>query len=96
MKAYKFLTKTTDFARTGIIGMNPLINHVDEGIYADLADFIFECYIRFTGIKENYPEAIFSNLGTSAQVSVGGAVVYVAQILAIDPEPIEVDDEGDE
>jgi hypothetical protein len=93
MKAYKFWTKTTDFAR---IGMKPLINHVDDGIYADLADFIFECYIRFTGIKENYPEAIFSNLGTSAQVSVGGAVVYVAQVLAIDPEPIEVDDDEED
>lgn len=92
MKAYKFLTKTTDFAR---IGLKPLINHVDEGIYADLTDFIMECYLRFTGIKEKYPEAIFSNLGTSAQVSIGGAVVYVAQVLAIDPEPIEVEDEDD-
>lgn len=92
MKAYKYLTKTTDFAR---IGLKPLINHVDEGIYADLTDFIYECYLRFTGIKEKYPEAIFSNLGTSAQVSIGGAVVYVAQVLAIDPEPIEVEDEDD-
>ena len=90
MKAYKFLTKTTDFAR---IGLKPLINHVDEGIYADLTDFIYECYLRFTGIKEKYPEAIFSNLGTSAQVSIGGAVVYVAQVLAIDPEPVEVEDD---
>lgn len=93
MKAYKYLIKTTDFAR---IGLPPVINCVDEGLYADLNDFIFECFIRFTGIKESYPEAIFSNLGTSAQVSVGGAVVYVAQVLAIDPEPIEIDDEEDE
>ena len=93
MKAYKFLTKTTDFAR---IGRKPLINHVDEGIYTDLADFILECYLRFTGIKEKYPEAIFSNLGTSAQVSVGGATVYVAQVLAIDPEPVEVEDDDED
>ena len=93
MKAYKFLTKTTDFAR---IGLKPLINHVDEGIYADLTDFIYECYLRFTGIKEHYPEAIFSNLGTSAQVSIGGAVVYVAQVLAIDPEPVEVEDDDED
>jgi hypothetical protein len=93
MKAYKFLTKTTDFARVGLL---PVINCIDEGIYADLDDFIFECFIRFTGIKERYPEAIFSNLGTSAQVSVGGAVVYVAQVLAIDPEPIEVEDDDED
>ena len=93
MKAYKFLTKTTDFAR---IGLPPVINCVNEDIYADLYDFICECFIRFTGIKESYPEAIFTNLGTSVQVSVGGAVVYVAQVLAIDPEPIEVDDEEED
>lgn len=93
MKAYKFLTKTTDFARKG---MAPLINDVEEGFYTDLADFIFQCYIRFVGIKEKYPEAIFSNLGTSAQVSVGGAVVYVAQVLAIDPDPVEIEDEDDD
>ena len=52
MKAYKFLTKTTDFAR---IGLKPLINHVDEGIYTNLTDFIYECYLRFTGIKELQP-----------------------------------------
>ena len=93
MTAYYYATSTTDLVRPN---NTPLINYCDKGLYTDLEDFVMEAFLRFTGIKEKCPTAVFSNLGFSVSVYVDGFEVYRKTILGIDPTPVEIpdDDEG--
>ena len=65
MKAFYYATVTTDLVRPN---NTPLVNHFDKGLYTDLEDFAFDAYIRYLGIKEQFPNAVFTPLGFSVSV----------------------------
>ena len=90
MKANYYTTMTTDLVRTIA---NPLISDIDCGIYADLDDFVFDCYIRFIGIKSAYPTAKFivGDNKDRVMVFVDNVMVYCRIVLEIGEE-VEVED----
>lgn len=89
MKAYYFISFVTDLVRT----TEPLIKDVCKDLCSDFEDFIFNAYLRFMGIKLNYPTAIFKHTKRGAKVFVDGVMVYELELLHIDPEPVEIEDE---
>ena len=90
MKANYYTTMTTDLVRTIA---NPLVNEIDCGIFTDLDDFVFDCFIRFIGIKANYPTAKFivSDNKDKVMIFVDNAMVYCRVILEIGEE-VEVEE----
>lgn len=93
MTAFYYTTSTTDLVRTNNA---PIINYCDKGLYSDLEDFAMDAFLRYVGIKEVYPQAVFSNLGFSASVYVDGFEVYRKTIIAIDATPVEIPDEDED
>ena len=93
MKAYYYETETTDLVRPD---NTPLINYCDKGLYSDLEDFAMDAFIRYMGIKEVYPQAVFNNLGFSASVYVDGFEVFRKTIIGIDTTPVEIPDEDED
>ena len=89
MKAYYFISFVTDLVRT----TEPLIKDVCKDLCSDFEDFVFTAYIRFMGIKRNYPTAVFERTERGAKVFVDGVMVYESELLHIDPEPVEIEDE---
>lgn len=89
MKAYYFISFVTDLVRT----TEPLIKDVCKDLCSDFEDFVFTAYLRFMGIKRNYPTAIFERTERGAKVFVDGVMVYELELLHIDPEPVEISDE---
>ena len=88
MKAFYYLTSVTDLVRNN---NTPRINDIEKGLYTDLEDWRFDAYIRFIGIHSKYPTAKFRTDGNCAYVFVDGVLVYKSEIIAINPEPVEVD-----
>ena len=93
MTAFYYATSTTDLVRPN---NTPLINYCDKGLYSDLEDFAMDAFIRYMGIKEVYPQAVFNNLGFSASVYVDGFEVYRKTIIGIDTTPVEIPDEDED
>lgn len=89
MKAHFYLTAITDLVRTN---NTPRINDIEKGLYTDLEDWQFNAYLRFLGIKSKYPLAEFRTDLGNAYVYIEGVLVYRAELLAINPEPVEVED----
>jgi hypothetical protein len=90
MKAFYYITSTTDLVRTN---NTPLIKYVDKELCTDLKDFQFSAFLRFTGIKRDYPTAEFHTTERGAYVLVDGVRVYETEVIAIDPCPVEVEDD---
>ena len=88
MKAFYYTTCTTDLVRKND---TPLINSIDKEICTDFKDFQFCAFLRFTGIKRDYPTAKFHTTEKGACVLVDGILVYKTEVIAIEPCPIEVD-----
>lgn len=89
MKAYYFISFVTDLVRTD----EPLIKDVCKNLCSDFEDFVFTAYLRFMGIKRNYPTAVFERTAKGAKVFVDGVMVYELELLHIDPVPVEIPDE---
>lgn len=89
MKAFYYITSTTDLVRTN---NTPLIKYVDKELCTDLDDFRFSAFLRFTGIKREYPTAEFHTTKKGAYVLVDGVRVYETEVIAIDPYAVEVED----
>lgn len=88
MKAFYYITSTTDLVRTN---NTPLIKYVDKELCTDLDDFRFSAFLRFLGIKQEYPTAEFHSTEKGAYVLVDGVRVYETEVIAIDETPVEVD-----
>lgn len=89
MKAFYYLSSITDLVRTD---NTPRINDIEKGLFTDLKDWQFDAYIRFIGIKGNYPNAEFHVKSGLVYVLVDDVLVYKAELLAINPEPVEIED----
>lgn len=87
MKAYYYIIDTTDLVRES----SPRIRDVSKELYSDWDDFLFAQYLRFIGIKKNYPTAELSVTGTGVCVRVEGVLVYECDIIAVCDDPVEVD-----
>lgn len=90
MKAFYCLTSTTDLVRTIA---NPIINEIDRELFTDYADFVFDCSIRFMGIKKLYPNAEFVKASDGVKILVNGVIVYWKRILQVEPTPVEIDED---
>jgi hypothetical protein len=89
MKANYYISFVTDLVRT----TEPLIKDVCKDLCSDFEDFVFTAYLRFMGIKRNYPTANFERTEKGAKVFVDGVMVYELELLHIDPEPVDISDE---
>ena len=89
MKAYHFISFVTDLLRVN----DPAIKDVCKYLCTEFDDFVFTAYLRFMGIKRNYPTATFEATGKGAKVFVDGVMVYELELLHIDPVPVEIPDE---
>jgi hypothetical protein len=89
MKANYYISFVTDLVRTN----EPLIKDVCKDLCSDFEDFVFTAYLRFMGIKLNYPTAIFKHTERGAKVFVDGVMVYELELLHIDSYPVEIEDE---
>jgi hypothetical protein len=89
MKANYYISFVTDLVRTN----EPLIKDVCKDLCSDFEDFVFTAYLRFMGIKRNYPTATFEHTKRGAKVFVDGVMVYELELLHIDPDPVEIPDE---
>ena len=89
MKAYYYVTNTTDLLRTG----EPRINDMDTELYEGVEDFIFGARLRFMGIKEKYPSATLcaSEEEGWAMITVEGFPVYFTRIVSKIDLPVEID-----
>lgn len=89
MKAYYFISFVTDLVRT----TEPLIKDVCKDLCSDFEDFVLTAYLRFMGIRRDYPTATFECTARGAKVFVDGVMVYELELLHIDPVPVEIPDE---
>ena len=87
MIAYLCTTSTTDLLRTID---KPLINHISKEYFADFTDLVFNSYLRFIGIQDKYPTAVFKTGDTGVSVLIDGVVVYSCNIVGIDTTPVEI------
>lgn len=93
MKAHFCTYSITDLVRPN---HKPLINYTENGFFSDRKDFVFNAQIRYLGIKKEYPNAEFLDLGDMLIVLVDGVMVYETHIIHINPEAVEMDDDADE
>lgn len=89
MKGFYFISFVTDLLRTN----DPAIKDVCKYLCTEFEDFVFTAYLRFMGIKRNYPTAVFERTARGAKVFVDGVMVYELELLHIDPVPVEIPDE---
>ena len=89
MKAYYYISSITDLVRTN---NTPRIKETEKELCTDMDDFRFCAFIRFLGIKKDYPTAELHNFDRGAYVLVDGVLVYSLELIAIDPNPVEVED----
>jgi len=89
MKAYHFISFVTDLLRYN----DPAIKDVCKYLCTEFDDFIFTAYLRFMGIRRDYPTATFECTARGAKVFVDGVMVYELELLHIDPVPVEIEDE---
>ena len=92
MKAYMFTTSTTDIARTNNA---PLVNDIDVELFSSLDDFRLSCMLRYLGIKDKYPGAVFVDNGFVITIVLNGIVLYRKAVLSINISPIELEDDED-
>ena len=90
MKAKYYNSFVTDLVRTN---NTPRIKDVEKDLCTDIEDFVLTAYLRFMGIKMEYPTAVLEYTGKGARVIVDGVLVYEKELLYIDPEPVEIPDE---
>ena len=90
MKAYFYISIVTDLLRAD---NTPIIRETEKDLFSDYDDYLFSAWLRFMGIKENYPTAQFHHDDTGAMVTIDGVVVYDRQILYIEPTPVDIEDD---
>ena len=91
MKAYYYISYTTDLVRFfDGQAQEPRIKEVEKELCSDMDEFRLGAFIRYHRIKERYPTATFHDWEKGAYVLVEGVLVYSTEVIAIDPNPVEV------
>lgn len=94
MIAFYHISLVTDLVRKN---GEPLIKEPVKDLCSGYEDYELSAYLRYIGIKTDYPTAEWVADGTIFSVLVDGVEVYRKELIYIDPEFVEVEDEtGDE
>lgn len=90
MTAFYHISLVTDLVRKN---HEPLIKEPFKDLCSGLEDYAMSAYIRYLGIKMDYPTAEWVADGSTFSVYVDGVEVYRKELVYIDPELVMVSDE---